>query len=193
MRRNGARDRHAGPPFPHSNLRGVHPPTTSGQSTLRSALLGACSGLRSQLGVAAVIVGPESQRIPSVLRTRAAKGLAGTFAAGELVGDKLPITPNRTDPPSLALRMAAGAGSAGLLARSEQEPPGPSAVVGALAALAATFLGFWVRRSLSARHRPVAVAVAEDLVAVGMATLAVTVFAGPSPAGPPATGQSSAS
>ncbi len=152
-------------------------PSTSGHSAVRSALLGACSGLRSQLGVAAVVVGPESQRIPSVLRTRGAKILSAVMALGELVVDKLPGTPDRTGLPSVVVRMAAGAGSAGLLARSEQEPPGPAATIGAVAALASTFGGFVVRRRLSARWPPLAVALGEDTVAATLATLAVTRFA----------------
>jgi len=157
----------------------VNVPATSGQSTVRSVLLGACSGLRSQLGVAAVLVGPESQRIPSLLRTRGAKALAASLAVGELVMDKLPAAPNRTEPASVVLRMAAGAGSAGLLARSEQEPPGPAATIGALSALATTFGGFVLRRRWSARYPAVLVALAEDAVAAGLAALAVTWFAGP--------------
>jgi uncharacterized membrane protein len=158
----------------------VNLPSASGQSTVRSALLGAASGLRSQLGVAAVVVGPESHRVPSVLRTRTAKSIAAALAGGELLFDKYPGAPNRTDPPAVVLRMALGAGSAGLLARSEQEPPGPAASLGALSALGATFGGFIIRRRLSARYPALLVALAEDALALGMAALAVTRFAGPS-------------
>jgi len=153
-------------------------PPASGQSSLRSALLGACTGLRSQLGLAAVVVGPESHRVPSVLRTRAAKRIVASLAGGELLLDKYAKAPNRTDPPGLVLRFALGAGSAGLLARSEQEPPGPAACIGAISALGAAFGGFVARRRLSAALPPIAVALAEDALAMTLATLAVTRFAG---------------
>lgn len=123
-----------------------------------------------------MVVGPESQRIPSVLRTRSAKTVFALLAGGELLADKTSLVPDRTEPPSVALRLAAGAGSAGLLARSEQEPPGPAAVIGAVAALGSTFGGFVVRRRLSARFPALLVALFEDAVAAGMAALAVTVF-----------------
>jgi uncharacterized membrane protein len=156
----------------------VNFPTTTGRSMLRSVLLGASSGLRSQMGLAAVVVGPEGYRVPSVLRTRTAKVVVALLAGGELLGDKSSKSPNRTDPPSLLFRLALGAGSAGLLARSEQEPLGPAASVGALAAVAATFAGFTARRGLSASHPPLAVAIGEDALSVCLAALAVTWFAG---------------
>jgi uncharacterized membrane protein len=145
---------------------------------LRSVLLGASSGLRSQMGMAAVVAGPEGHRVPSVLRTRTAKVVVALLASGELVADKSSKAPNRTDPPGLLLRLALGAGSAGLLARSEQEPLGPAASAGALAALAATFGGFTARRRLSASLPPLTVAIGEDALSVAMAALAVTWFAG---------------
>jgi uncharacterized membrane protein len=131
--------------------------------------------------MAVVVIGPEGHRVPSVLRTRTAKTLAAALAGGELVLDKYSGTPDRTEAPSVALRVALGAGSAGLLARSEQEPPGPAATLGAFAALGATFGGFAARRHFSARYPALSVALVEDGVACALAALAVTWFAGPSP------------
>jgi uncharacterized membrane protein len=112
------------------------------------------------------------------LRTRGAKTTAAALAAGEVVVDKLARTPNRTDPPSLVLRAALGAGAAGLLARSEEEPPGPAATVGGIAAVVAAFVGFLARRRLSRSFPPLVVALGEDALAAALATAAVTVLAG---------------
>lgn len=153
------------------------PPVSTLPPTLRSAVLGTATGLRSQMGAAAVILGPESHRVPSVLRTRAFKTVTAVLAGGELLYDKLPQAANRTQGSGLAARVALGAGSAGLLARSEQEPPGPAALVGAGTAVGGAFAGMVARRWLSKKFPPLAVALGEDAVAVGLAAAAVTVLA----------------
>jgi len=90
----------------------------------RSALLGATSGARSFSGLAAqVAVTPSlARRQPERLLGHLwAKGLVGLAALGELVGDKLPMTPSRLAPPSLMGRLGLAAATALLVARARDE------------------------------------------------------------------------
>ncbi len=171
-----------------------------------SALLGVATGLRSQIGVAAVIVGPLRHGLPARLRSGPAKTLAVTAAAGELVVDKLPAAPARTEPLGVAARVVLGAGAAVLAARASRpglvvvagtrrsglsysrrsgggwgSAAGAGAVAGA-SALASAHAGYRARVAL-ARRCPgaaagVAVAVAEDATAVGLASLGCRAISG---------------
>jgi uncharacterized membrane protein len=90
----------------------------------RSALLGVTTGARSFSGLSAqVLVTPSfAHRQPERLLGHLwAKGLVGLAALGELVGDKLPVTPSRLAPPSLAGRLGLAAATALLVARAEDE------------------------------------------------------------------------
>jgi uncharacterized membrane protein len=90
-------------------------------------------------------------------------------AAGELVVDKLPGTPSRLAPQGIVPRLALGALAAGLSAQTRQASWLPAAALGASSAAVAARLGHDVRARL-ARHAPdVAVAVAEDALALGAA------------------------
>ena len=123
-----------------------------------AALVGAASGMRTMSGPAAL-----------ALRGRLPGGPAvAALAAGELVADKLPFVPPRTDPPALAARAASGAVSGSRLAG------GPGAALGALAAAGSSFATMRARSALvelTGLPDPV-VAVAEDGVALGAAALA---------------------
>jgi uncharacterized membrane protein len=70
------------------------------------------------------------------------------LALGELVADKLPSTPNRTIPPSLAIRALSGAicGYAVCGQNHSKSEKWIAAGVGAAAALAASWLGFQYRK-----------------------------------------------
>jgi uncharacterized membrane protein len=92
------------------------------------------------------------------------------LAAGEMIADKHPRMPARTDALPLAGRMFTGA----LTAASHAAPSrrAEMAVAGALGGLCGTLLFFHLRRAIAARVGPgVAAGVAEDVIAitVGMA------------------------
>jgi len=90
-------------------------------------------------------------------------------AAGELVLDKLPTTPSRLTPQGMVPRLALGALAASLSSRTWQASWLPNAALGALSAAIAAKLGHDVRARL-ARHAPdLAVALAEDTLALGAA------------------------
>ncbi|WP_225847455.1 hypothetical protein [Streptomyces sp. HPF1205] len=164
-----------------------------------AALIGAVSGLRSQLGVAAaaLTVGPaETSRPAAALGgTRVTVGTA-VLSAAELAADKWPVVPSRLGAGPLGLRMAAGGFAATVLAsrgaahdgrRPDRNTPAltlaATAAVGAVAALGAAFAGArW--RALAARDgRPDwPAALAEDAVALALAGAACGVAPGAAPA-----------
>jgi len=114
----------------------------------------------------------------SPLRLLAKPGFAKTLKfliAGEFVGDKLPNTPNRIVPQQLSTRAASGA----LVGATWYKAKGGSALggalVGALGAVAATYLTYYLRKGISDKtHTPTAlVGAGEDaLVLASGAALA---------------------
>jgi uncharacterized membrane protein len=152
----------------------LSPPTILGAA----ALLGAATGLRSQTGVAAVVLRSAPDRLPKPLRSKAARAGAGLALVGELVADKLPAAPNRTDPVGLAARLGGAAGAAWLVGRSRGRALGPEVAVGAALAAATAFGGMALRSRLSRRYPPMAVALAEDGVAVALALVGCVTLRG---------------
>ena len=153
---------------PAQPARPPHRPTTRRGAVVGSVLLGAASGLRSQLGVA-TLVARSDPSLPAPLRRPWTRRLLVAAAAGELVVDKLPATPSRLAPPGFVSRLALGALAAGLFAQTRHAPWLPAAAVGASSAAVAAKLGHDVRARL-ARHAPdPAVAVVEDALALGLA------------------------
>ncbi len=100
-----------------------------------------------------------------------ANGLAA-FAAGELLADKLPFIPSRTELLPLGGRTVSGGAIGALLAKDAGEPIWLSAASGAIAAAAATYVSYHVRR-LASQVLPVpafVVALLEDSFVVAGAT-----------------------
>lgn len=101
-------------------------------------------------------------------------GLVGTLAAGELLGDKLPATPERTKPIGLIGRAAFGGLCGYILAgRSDRSRPA-GAVLGIAGAVAGAFAGINLRKIAGAKlglPDPV-VALVEDGIAFGLARVA---------------------
>jgi uncharacterized membrane protein len=97
---------------------------------MSSVLLGAASGLRSQLGVAAVAArsGPF---LPSMFREPWIRRLLLVAAAVELFVDKLPATPSRLALQGIVPRLALGALAAGLSAQTRHASWLPAATLGA--------------------------------------------------------------
>jgi len=71
------------------------------------------------------------------------------LTAGELVGDKLPNTGDRIVPQQLSMRAASGALVGATWYKSQGGSAVKGALVGSLGAVAATFLTFYLRKSLS--------------------------------------------
>ena len=132
-----------------------------------AALLGAATGLRSQMGLAALVWRFDRNRLPGLLRSRAARPVTAAAALVELGADQYPGAPPRTAPTGLIARITFGALTGGLA--GGRRAAGPGAGVGAVLAVVAAFGGMAARSRLSRRFPPVAVALAEDAVAVGLA------------------------
>lgn len=133
---------------------------TETQRLRTAAILGAATGARSFAGAAALAL----RGRPRAGWARAAILVA---AAGEAVGDKLPMTPPRSAPAGLAGRVVCGA----LVGAATAGRRG--AAVGAAFALATTYPSERARALLGEKTGipdPV-IAVAEDVIAYGAAYL----------------------
>jgi uncharacterized membrane protein len=148
---------------------------------LRSGLLGVVAGLRSQFPAAALAargLRPASRPL-ALIATPGGRRAAYLAAAGEIVVDKLPVTPDRVEPRGLVARVASGA-IAGTVLASASGVRGTRLVLPVLAGAAGAYLGSWAgftgRRALGAATGlpDAVVAVAEDVVAVGLAAVAVS-------------------
>ena len=102
------------------------------------------------------------------------------LALGELVGDKLPKTPNRTDAGPLVSRVAFGGLVGALAATGLTGSALEGILLGGISALAGTWLGFLLRRWMvkDSGYRDAYVALVEDAIAVGFSILAMGVVTG---------------
>ena len=144
-------------------------------------LLGLVAGLRSMTPPAVVAwaahvgwIGLDGTPL-AFLESALARYILLTAMLGELVADKLPFTPARTGAGPFTARILSGAFAAAALAMGVGAPTALGAVAGALGAVVGTLGGYRVRtglvRALGVPDFPVALA--EDLVGVGIALLAV--------------------
>ncbi len=105
-------------------------------------------------------------------------GILTVLALVELVTDKLPTTPSRLAAPGLIARLVTAGLSGSALALAGGQMFAVGAVLGALGGIAGAFGGYQVRsRAVRALGLPdLAVAIMEDVVAIGGALLLVTRF-----------------
>jgi uncharacterized membrane protein len=89
------------------------------------------------------------------------------FAIGELIADKLPFIPGRTQAGPLIVRIVFGAMCGAAMAISGIASPVLAAVFGAVGAVVGSFAGYTYRTRLAARVPDLVLALLEDLVAVG--------------------------
>ena len=138
-----------------------------------AVLIGGSTGLRSQMGMAVLLNGTPLSKLPGFLRHRAVRPIAVAAALAELVVDKLPSTPARTQARGLVPRIALGGLSASLLARNAGAPAAASALLGAASAVGTAFAGKAARGALAKRLPAVTAALVEDLVAAVLAVAAL--------------------
>jgi uncharacterized membrane protein len=145
-------------------------------------VLGFIAGLRSMTPLALVAWATafgwlELDATPlAFLETSAARYVLGAFMIGELIADKLPFTPSRTRAGPFAARIASGALAGAALLAGADASLLQGAIAGALGAVAGTLGGYQARTGLVRRFRlpDLAVALAEDIVAVGGALLVLS-------------------
>ncbi len=139
--------------------------------------LGVATGLRSMIAIsrlagtlAAEGEGETEGRIAGVLSRPWARALSLAMAAGEMVADKLPMVPDRTDPGPLAGRAVNAAIAGHVLATRRGEPRVLGVLLGAGGALLGAHVGFRVRRALTrqAGLPDLPVALCEDALAIAL-------------------------
>ena len=140
-------------------------------------LLGVSTGLRSFTPLAVTAWFAHYGKLPvtgtwaSWIAHPAAVGLLTTAAVGEFVGDKLPNTPNRTDPVALIGRLTLGGLVGAIVATALRRPLARGVALGVLGAAAGTYGGFYARRGLTkgAGLSDLPIALTGDAVAVALA------------------------
>ena len=97
-------------------------------------------------------------------------------ALGEFIADQLPSTPPRTKGPGLIARIVMGLLTGACLALAGGASLIVGAILGAVGSLVGAFGGYYARTGLvrSLRVPDFAVAIPEDLIAVGLGLLLVT-------------------
>jgi uncharacterized membrane protein len=156
------------------------PATPAGAGVLfRSLALGVAAGSRSTLGIAAPVLAGRQDKSTAPLQTRREHAVVRLWktalvcaVGAEVVGDKLPKTPSRLQPPVLAVRLVSGATGGAAVARREGALPAAPAVAGLVGAAAGSFGGYAWRAWADRRVPDWQAALAEDAVAVVLALVA---------------------
>lgn len=138
---------------------------------IRSLLIGMVGGMRALTPLAAVTLAARNNALP---RNNGALAVLGhpwvsnsimALAAGELLGDKLPSSPDRIIAPGIAARVLTGALAGAALAPREQRNTG--ALLGAVGAVASAYISFNVRIRAMERYGQVPTGIAEDVLMLG--------------------------
>jgi uncharacterized membrane protein len=147
---------------------------------LYAFLLGCVCGLRSMTAPAVVAWGAHLgwlhlQGSPlAFLGKKISLVIFSLFALGELVADKLPFIPPRTQVGPLGVRIVFGAMCGAALCFSAVASPIVGAIAGGLGGIAGAFAGYAYRRRFSLTVPDLLLALLEDLVAVGGGLLLVS-------------------
>ena len=112
----------------------------------------------------------------SFVGSRAATIILSLLALGELIADKLPKTPKRTNLGPLLFRAITGGFSSMVLCASAHQPLAIGTILGVLGAIAGAFAGYEIRHRLVKTFGlpDFAVALTEDIVAIGGGLLIVS-------------------
>ena len=163
--------------------------TRVGIAALQAAALGTATGMRSQMGLALLAQVAASDDLPrearsavplALLRLPRMAQLTGLTAVGELIGDKTPWVPARTEPLPFLGRVGFGALVGALAFQANGREAAPGAAIGAFAGGALAITATTVRRSIGEKTGipdPI-IAVVEDALAFGISALAVPRRAG---------------
>jgi uncharacterized membrane protein len=147
----------------------------------RATLLGLATGIRSITPLATISWAASSGRLElprgvpfSLLARRSVSNALLLAAASEVVGDKLPFIPPRTETGPLLGRIAFGAVAGAIGFAAEDEPIPWGAAVGGLAAAWGSFAGLSTRTQLTHSGVPALMAgIIGDVLAVTLAVAAV--------------------
>lgn len=143
-------------------------------------LLGCICGLRSMTAPAVVAWGAHlgwlhlEGSLLAFFANKISLVLFSLFALGELIADKLPFIPPRTQAGPLGVRILFGAVCGAAVCISVGASLMGGAVLGGLGGIAGAFAGYHYRRRLSSMVPDILLALIEDLVAVGGGFLLVS-------------------
>jgi len=147
---------------------------------LYAFLIGCICGLRSMTAPAVVAWGSHlgwlhlEGSLFAFFANKISLVVFSLFAIGELIADKLPFIPGRTQAGPLGVRVIFGAMCGVALCISGATSPILGAILGALGGVAGAFAGYNYRRRLSPAVPDLLLALIEDLVAVGGGFLVVS-------------------
>jgi uncharacterized membrane protein len=154
------------------------------QVMLLAFLIGVIAGLRTMTAPAVVAWAANRHWLSlhnsllALMGSTAAVAIFTVLALGELVVDKLPSTPSRTEPLGLIGRSVLGALSGAAVAASGAQSMAPGAVLGVAGAIVGAFGGYEIRKRLvRALNVPdFVIALFEDAVAIAGGLLIVSRF-----------------
>jgi uncharacterized membrane protein len=147
---------------------------------LYAFLLGCICGLRSMTAPAVVAWGAHlgwlhlEGSLLAFFASKISLVIFSLFALGELIADKLPFIPPRTQAGPLAVRILFGAVCGAAICISATASPILGAILGALGGIAGAFAGYAYRRRFNLTVPDLLLALLEDLVAVGGGLLLVS-------------------
>jgi uncharacterized membrane protein len=121
---------------------------------IRATLLGFVGGMRSMtpfsmLNRTRELDPAPSSTIEQILTSPVTRSIIDLMASGELIGDKLPQLPSRISPGPLIGRIGLGALAGMSICRRYQRSLLPGAILGAVAAGAGTYAGYYARTALA--------------------------------------------
>ena len=147
---------------------------------LYAFLLGCVCGLRSMTAPAVVAWGAHlgwlhlDESLLAFFGNKISLVIFSLFALGELIADKLPFIPPRTQAGPLGVRILFGAVCGAAVCISVGASPILGAVLGGLGSVAGAFAGYHYRRQFSSMLPDLPLALLEDLVAVGGGLLLIS-------------------
>jgi uncharacterized membrane protein len=150
---------------------------TTTTSLLSGTQLGVATGLRAFTPITVIAWAATTRQLPlpsippsRLLRQRPVLALCALAAAGEFVGDKLPIVPPRTALASLTVRMGLGTTVGAISGTGSSQTLFLGGVAGVVGAACGAYAGTAARQAFAHAGVPdAAVAVLEDCLAIALA------------------------
>jgi uncharacterized membrane protein len=145
--------------------------------------IGVLSGLRALSPIAVVCWLALLHRLPvtgwaSFVGSKVAVGLFSLGAVGELISDKLPKTPSRLKQPGFSIRIVTGGLCGLVLANAGSFSLIGGALLGAIGAVAGSYLGYFARSRITGNLGlpDLPVALVEDIICIAGSVYVVSLF-----------------
>jgi len=145
--------------------------------------IGIFSGLRALSPIAVLCWLGVLHRLPvngwdAFVRSKVVAGLFSFGALGELIADKLPKTPSRLKQPGFSIRIAMGFFCGLLLATAGSFSLTGGALLGAVGAVAGSYLGYFARSRITSNFGlpDLPVALVEDVICIAGSFYVVSLF-----------------